>query len=137
MEDTLYKLEKLVTKELDKIVAKGDITPSELEVATKAVCLIEKIKMIDEKDMEPMYDPEYSRNYSEAYRSYRPYRSNNSYKDYYIQERSREYPIERGYSSHSVKDRMISHLETTMMDEAQSENERKVIESMIRKLSAE
>lgn len=127
MENTLDKLEKLVEKELDKITAKGDITPIELEMATKAVCLMEKIKMVD--DINSGY------NYSnDSYRSYRPNRSNTSYRDNYSQNWDRDYSMERGYSGHSVRDRMISHLESTMMDNAQSDNERRVIESLIGQL---
>lgn len=67
----------------------------------------------------------------EAGGSYRRGRSNtnSSYGNY-------DYSMDRGYSGHSVRDRMISHLESTMMDNAQSESERRTIESLISQLSS-
>jgi len=44
--------------------------------------------------------------------------------------------MDRGYSGHSVRDRMISQLESTMMDSAQNDSERRVIESLIGQLNA-
>lgn len=44
--------------------------------------------------------------------------------------------MDHGYSGHSVRDRMISHLESTMIDNAQSESERRTIESLISQLSS-
>ena len=124
MEDVYERIEELIDKELDKIAVKGDITPAELESATKAVCLLEKIKMLrgiesssymDETSY--MREPRMRR---DSYRSNRHYRDG-SYSD-------------GGYSGHSVRDRMISHLESTMMDEASSESERKAIRELIDRL---
>lgn len=130
MGDVLAKLEKLVEQEVDKIVAKGSISPNELEMASKAVCLIEKIKMIDEIDSDYDYEGSYSRGYDRSYRRGRSYDPRDRWPD-----RGRDYSMDRGYSGHSVKDRMISHLESTMMDEAQSESERRTIEALIGQLS--
>ena len=130
MEEVLDKLQKLVGKELDKIVAKGDINPAELEMATKAVCLMEKIKMVEDLDS----GSSYSRN---SYRRGRSYNNvyDNSYRDY-GPDRSYDYQMDHGYSGHSVKDRMIAQLESSMMDNAQSESERRTIESLISQLSS-
>ena len=131
MGDVLAKLEKLVEQEVDKIVAKGNMSPSELEMASKAVCLIEKIKMIDEIDSDYDSEGSYSRGYDRSYRRGRSYDSRDRWQD-----RGRDYySMDRGYSGHSVKDRMIAHLESTMMDEAQSDSERRTIEALIGQLN--
>ncbi len=135
MDEALEKLKKLVLKELDRIASKGDINPSELEAATKAVCLLEKIKMVDEYEPDDSYSG-YSNYGMNPRRRGRSYNGNNSYKDYYIAERDYGYPMDRGYSGHSVRDRMISQLESTMMDSAQNDSERRVIESLIGQLNA-
>jgi len=134
MDESLEKLSKLVGKELDRITAKNDLTPAELEMATKAVCLLEKIKMVEEHDL----DASYSMNNMRSNRYYGRYNSmnnGNSYHDYYP-DRSYDYSMDRGYSGHSVKDRMIAQLESNMMDGAKSESERRVIESLISQLGS-
>lgn len=124
MDETLEKLTMLVQKELDKIVAKGDITPIELDNATKAVCLIEKLKMLEGEDLGSSYNGMYMGSYRRGRSN-----TNSSYGNY-------DYSMDHGYSGHSVRDRMISHLESTMMDNAQSESERRTIESLISQLSS-
>lgn len=49
---TLEELEDSLNKEIGKILNKGDMSPAELENATKAVCLVEKIKDIQRIDEE-------------------------------------------------------------------------------------
>lgn len=129
MDSILDKLNDLVEKELNKIVSKGDITPAELEIATKAVCLIEKIKMIAELE----YDDSYASYNNGSYRRNRGYNS----RDNYNVDRVRDYTMDRGYSGHSVRDRMIAQLESSMMDNAKSESERRTIESLISQLGSE
>lgn len=129
MEDVLMKLEALITKELNKIVAKGDITPTELEHATKAACLLEKLKMLEGFDSGESFERgSYygDRDYSNSMPRMRRTRSYGYYGDPYY---------DSGYSSHSVRDRMIATLETTMMDKATSESEKRAIEKMIQRLS--
>ena len=41
----LNSLKESVESELRKIIKKDDMTPAELDSATKAVCLLEKIKI--------------------------------------------------------------------------------------------
>lgn len=140
MDEVLEKLDKLVSKELDKIVAKGDINPNELEMATKAVCLKEKIKMVEQLTSGDSYSRgSYAMNRrGRSYYGNGNYYGNGGYDNYggYDRDRSYDYSVDRGYSGHSVKDRMIAQLESTMMDEAQSESERRTIESLISQLSA-
>ena len=108
----LERMHELLGKEIVRIVEKGDLTPSELENADKAVCLIAKIE-----DMLGMTG------YSSG-----PDRSPVTGR--YI---SREGSYMHSNSGHSIKDRMISRLEH-MMDETDSEYERKEISEYIRKL---
>lgn len=155
MDNILQELRESVEKELEKITKKNDITPAELENATKAVCLIEKIKMLEELDS---YDGDaYSEN---SYRSPRMRMSygeegmyaDNSYRSPHVRmsygdddmsyRRGRSMTTGRymsrddGYSGHSIKDRMISKLEN-MMDEAKTEHERQTVNDWIRRLSNE
>ena len=130
MDNTLRELQEVLEKELKKISNKNDITPAELENATKAVCLLEKIKMLEKFDAD-----EYSDNgdnwYSEN--SYRPGRSmvtgRFTSRDYDPRMHSRN-----GYSGHSIKDRMISKLEE-MFDEAKTDHERQTVNEWITRLS--
>lgn len=57
--EVIEKLDKMVEKELHKIVEKGDITPIEVDNATKAMCLLEKIKHYSEGDYEDAYSQSY------------------------------------------------------------------------------
>lgn len=110
----LNDLEKRVVKELEKMNDKGDLNPAELKTITDAVCLLEKIhKIQDESEFE----------YSETRRSPSTgrYMSNGSYR--------------RGYSGHSINDRIVDKLEH-MMDEAGSDYERDVISRWIAKVEA-
>lgn len=127
MNRTLMDLNDMVDEELKKIIKKGDLTPTELEVAMKAVCLMEKIQSLSAMD--------YSEGYTEGY----------SMRGYYDEPgmsmaRGRSPVtgryISRGYSGHSIKDRMIARLEG-MYDEAQSDHERQVVDSWIKKIENE
>lgn len=133
MNRTLMDLNDMVDEELKKIIKKGDLTPTELEVAMKAVCLMEKIQNLE--------SPDYSEGYSEGYpmRGYydEPTVSHGSYMRGRSPVTGRY--VSRGmgnYSGHSIKDRMIARLEG-MYDEAQSDHERQVVDSWIKKIESE
>ena len=123
----LEKMHELLSKEIQRIVEKGDLTPSELDNANKAICLVDKIEeMLGEKG------------YSEMGRSYGPMydysweHGRSPVTGRYV---GRDGSYMRGKSGHSIKDRMISKLEH-MMDETDSEYERNEISSYIRKLES-
>lgn len=148
MDDTLKRLEDLIKKELGKIIAKGDMTPSELETSCKAVEALGKIREYesgamnnqmsmmysDARGRDPMTGQFVSRNsmpypgaYDNAYGQNMnsmtsPMVAGNSYNN--------------GYSGHSIKDRMFQRLEQ-MLPEAQNENERQLIHQYMRKLDSE
>lgn len=146
---SLEKLNDLVEKELDQLAIKGSLSPSELDSAKKAVelmtCISEYEEMCKMKEdgeshmysergriyhgrsyMYPeMYDPTYSMNRN----SY-----NNSNWNSYDDSNSYQHRDAMGrYSGHSIKDRMIDRLER-MMDESNSEYERKEIMEEISRL---
>lgn len=123
----LNSLKESVESELRKIIKKDDMTPAELDSATKAVCLLEKIKMME--------SDEYM---DESGRSYGPYHDTPYRRGRYM---SRDphmprYYDDNGYSGHSIKDRMVARLEE-MMGEAKSEYERKTVEDWINRLSGD
>lgn len=50
LQKNLNSLKELLNEEIKKVVKKADITPVELENMTKTLCLIEKIKMVEDAD---------------------------------------------------------------------------------------
>lgn len=123
MEKRYESIMDLLEKEIDKIIKKGDITPAELESLYKCVCVIEKIKMIDDSG------DDYSYGYPTHWNQYESGRSRTTGR--YMSRGRRN-----GYSSHSIKDRMIDCLEK-MMDEAGSDYERNTVSDWINRLEAE
>ena len=121
LEKVLENLEDSVSSELEKLAKKGELNPAEIKNATDALCLLAKIKMVEDGD----YSDE---EYSEADRSYRgSYARGRSY-------RNRRYS--NGSSRHSINDRIVDQLER-MMDSAGSEYERNVLSGWIAKVEAE
>lgn len=147
---SLESLKDLLNEEIRKVTKKGDITPTELENMTKTLCLIEKIKMVEDgHDYWDNGEPGMSgRHY--PMRSYgipdwrydgmsgtrrssttgRYMSGDNMSGRYY--DRSYGMP-DPGYSGHSIKDRMVAKLES-MYDEAKTDHERQVVEEWIRRL---
>lgn len=124
----LKELEDLVAAELNKIVKRSDLNPTELQNAMNAMCLIDKVYDVYEK-MENLQNGGENPNYSErtvsmhygGYRNPMTGRPTNIYN--------------RGYSGHSIQDRMVDKLER-MMDEATSQYEKDTIAEWIEKLKA-
>ena len=124
----LKELEDLVAAELNKIVKRSDLNPTELQNAMNAMCLMDKVYDVYEK-MENLQNGGENPNYSErtvsmhygGYRSPMTGRHTNIY--------------DRGYSGHSIQDRMVDKLER-MMDEATSQYEKDTIAEGIEKLKA-
>ena len=137
MEKELNRLKEMLEDELGKITKKGDITPAELENATKAVCLIEKIR-----ELEGSMDNEHSEGYSNA--RYPRMHYGGDFDEYSGYNHSRSphtgrYVV-RGsygdYSGHSINDRMVAKLEE-MYDEAKTDHERETVETWIRRLRSD
>lgn len=143
MDRVLMKLEDLVYDQLDGIVKQKDISPTELDNAEKAICLLLKLRELEDGEM-PEQEMEYSNRYSNR-RGMRSY--SNGYSDgmyitpaeSYRRGASMHYPdfgrhydryTNDGYSRHSIKDRAIDRLEQ-MLDEAKSESEKESVKKMI------
>lgn len=152
---TLEKIRDSVEDAIRPLLKKGEaMTPADLESLTKAVCIIEKIKRIEDGDFDQSYSMNgYSENnpYDDNGNSYRRgrssvtgrYVSRDTYHDgastrrYYDGGSSTRYyggnSMSRDYSGHSIQDRMVDRLER-MIDEAQSEHERQTVKDWINRL---
>lgn len=138
IKQNLDSLEDLLNGQIAKIVGKGNITPTELENMTKTLCLLEKIKDYkedyaweDEEGHSQMAMPRrYSRRSNSMGDMIRDPYSMNSYED----GSRRSYRRNRGYSGHSIKDRMIDKLES-MYDEAKTDHERQIVDEWIDRLN--
>ncbi len=133
--ENIEKLYDLLDKQVEKIVAKNDITPNELESMYKSICVMEKIdKMIygDSGNSETAsYGHSYDYSYGMPYDDYgmnSGYRGRSPMTGRFV---SRDGRSNRGMSGHSIKDRIISRLEH-MMDETNSEYEKEEISKYIR-----
>ena len=127
------------------ITKKEHISPAELEALMKSACLIMKVEGGDGGNGNDDYDYDnaysergmsrhYPMDYAEA--SYRRGRSpvTGQYVSRDSSRRSYDGNSSRGYSGHSIQDRMIAKLED-MYDEAHTEHERQVVQDWINRLS--
>ena len=138
--ETMTVLEDLkasVTRELRLLNKKDTLSATEIKAATDAVCLLLKIKMVEEGGSE--YDMDggsfnsWPGEYYDEY-SGRPRFNGSIHMDAGRSPVTGRY-ISRseGYSSHSINDRMIAKLED-MYDEAKTEHEREEIRREIERL---
>lgn len=137
MFETMNDSKSLLMKEIGKINAKGDISPSELDNLCKAYKTLREISTIEAMDdygdqsygrgRSMRIDNSYGYDYPMRGESYRRGRGADGR---YV---SRDGSYERGYSGHSVNDRMIASLEREM-DMAESEYDRNKIMEEIRRL---
>lgn len=121
-EKVMKEVEELaanVAKELKKINAKPEMSPTDLKAAMDALCVLEKIEKIQNGGMD---DEGYSTR--GARNSYSHRRMRNPMTGRYMS-------YDRGYSGHSVHDRMIAALED-LMDQAKTDYDRETIENGIR-----
>ena len=129
-EEMLERLEKNVVQGLSHVAAKKDISPMELEMAEKAMCLLEKIDSVRDGS------------YSEG--SYGRMSHNNSYRrgrnmnngQYMSRDEGGSYRgYDEGYegtSGHSVRNKMIARLEE--MANSGTEYERREAMNLLDKL---
>lgn len=137
MKDTLEKLKHMTKQELDEITKQTSLSASDLEKMSKAVCLIEGIERLEEtEDYKHSYGtPHVSGRYSMDHGDMSYERGRSRTTGRYI---SRDggpysYDYDRGYSSHSISDRMVAALER-MYDEADSPHEEQVITTWINRI---
>lgn len=125
MDKMMYeRMHELLTREIDRILDKGDLTPNELDNMYKAICVMDKID-----SMMGMGGSSEMSYYGRSY-DYSGERGRSPMTGRYV---SRDSSYMHGRSGHSIKDRMISRLEH-MMDETDSDYERNEISGYIRKL---
>lgn len=136
----LEKVKDNVEDAIKPILKKGEaMTPADLESLTKALCIIDTIRRIEgtntyddgysyERGRSPITGRYVSRD-AMPHHDARYYDTNGgaSTRRYY------DGATHHGYSGHSIQDRMIATLER-MIDDAQTEHERKTIKDYIRLL---
>ncbi len=130
IQDTLNELERMLEKEIQKVTNKNDITPTELDSMTKALCLLEHIQCYREGGYSGyIYDPN------------QPVMDGRSYAPrgrYNIRYSGDHYPNDRRmmYSGHSLKDRMVAKLEE-MYDDVKNDHERQMLDTWMRRLTSD
>lgn len=135
--ENMAMLKSTLEDALRSIAEKKNISPSDIETATKALCALEQIKVMEGSGYS---ESSYRRRRSHDGGSYRSYEgvsndgSMNSRDGSY--RRSHDGSYDDGYSGHSIKDRMIAKLES-MYDQAQNEHERKVVDEWINRLDGQ
>lgn len=121
----LKDVKELLVDEIKDIYAKGNMTPTDLEMINKAV---ETIKDIEEIcAMGDSYDDGYSGCYSRRYYG-------NYSNDYSGRRGGRYSNYDRRYSREGANTHMIEKLED-IMDQASTSQEREIIKSCIDRLS--
>jgi len=145
---TLKRLDELIDREVLKIVDKGDMSLSELDIVDKAVCISEKINNLNKsremngpmgysemRGRDPMTGRYMSRSDGMANGGY--------YMGSYGMMPEYNMPMPHavagnsyGYSGHSVKDRMYKAMEREL-ENAQNEQEKDLIRGYMREFMAE
>ncbi len=115
MEEMVSKIKDMAKDEFRDIINKGHMTPMDVDMSTKLLCLIEKAENY-------LDDEGYSkRSYMNPHESYRM--------------RSYKYD-DRKYSGHDIKDRMIDSLERMMVD-AKTDHEKEIVNKWIDRISGD
>lgn len=133
--EVLKKLKKITENDIEKLSAKTNLTPEEHRSLKDALI---NLAMLEEECQKLMYDEDGS-GYSMS-RPYYPASMGMQYDEGYSGRRMRSHSTGRytgtsyrGYSGHSINDRIIDKLEH-MMDEADNDYERQTIAKYIDKL---
>ncbi|WP_028130291.1 hypothetical protein [Selenomonas sp. AE3005] len=138
--ENMTMLKSTLEDALRSIAEKKNISPSDIETATKALCALEQIKVMEgggysERSYRRM------RSHDGSYRSHDGsydgnYDGGMNSRDRYFNpshDGSRDGSYDGGYSGHSIKDRMVAQLEN-MYDQAKSEHERQIVDEWIKRL---
>lgn len=135
MDKIMYDLKDMLKREIQKVVDKGDITPSEMPNVYNVICSMEKICRMEQIESE-MYDKNASgRRFAMNYDDEKRMR-NWDYPMSHDMSRDDRLGTTHEYSNHSIKDRMIDSFER-MMDSASSDYERQEIQNWIMKMRNE
>ena len=140
MDKVMYDLKDLLKKEIQKVVDKHDITPSEMESVYKATCTMEKICKMEHMENEKYHEDSSNKRFYMAYdndMSNRVMRGPDgrfmSSHDYPYHHDPAMMSYEHDRSNHSIKDRMIDKFER-MMDDASTDYERQELQNWIMKI---
>ena len=163
--ESMKNMKKTVEKCLDELMKKTDLTPAETKTALDALKLYDELccrieDCINEEDNmtrgyseNAMPHRQYhissyglpERAYSERYNGYTNSMNNGmhrqgsqggyQYDNYPMHYDGMEYSERRGYSRHSISDRVVSMVEN-MMDSAESDYERQELQKYIRAIRA-
>ena len=142
---TYTKLRDIAKKELDELIKKGTLSPTEVEAAKNTICLINEIDKLTMKDewhdetsgCHGMYYPPYEYSYGGGTRHMYSYDDRGATRS---MARGDDTTSDRrmygsfsydGRSGHSIEDRVIDKIEQ-MMDGAQSNYERERLNQFIR-----
>ena len=132
--DALQNLKELLEKEITKVTAKGDISPTEIKTVGEAVDILKDIETICAMKEYGNDDQSYAmsnRGYSmDRYSSRRPDWDN---RGMYYDDNSYKRDSMGRYSRHSEKEEMIDKLERKLKT-AQNEQERRYIMECIEEL---
>ena len=129
LQETLQMARETIEDVIKGITSKDDISPAQLEHLSKAVCIIEKLKSLQDNDYS---ESSYRRGTS---RTSGRFTSRDSSQGYYDgSNSSRRYYDSSGYSGHSIKDRMIAKLEE-LFDNSKSKHEEQYLQEWINRLS--
>ena len=131
LQQTLQMAIETIEDVIKDITSKKDISPAQLEHLSKSVCIIEKLKSMQQQENE-YSENSYRRGRSRTSGRYMSRDNSNDYRD--SGNSSRRYYDSSGYSGHSLKDRMIAKLEE-MFDDAQSKHEEQYLQQWIDRLS--
>ena len=107
--EILEDLKDMLCHELDKIVEKKDINPTELEVAYKAVDIIKDITTIEAMEEADFSDYSYDDGY--AYRRHRDDMGRYSRRGRRSYDDEKMMPMDRGYSGAESKEHMMHEIE--------------------------
>lgn len=137
VDKTITDLKDLLMEEIKKLTKKNDLSPVELENADKAlklICKIEKMERGEYADDDEGYS---SRNYwISSYDHPMRYYDNRNGNQSYARGRYSSRSYDNNYSGHSIKDRMVSQLES-MYDEAKTEHERQIVDEWIKRIASD
>jgi hypothetical protein len=134
--DNMTMLKSTLEDALRSIAEKKNISPMDIETATKALCALEQIKVMEGNDGYSERSYRRMRSHDGSYGHDGSYEGGMNSRDRYFnpsRDSSRDGSYEGGYSGHSIKDRMIAKLED-MYDQAKSEHERQIVDEWIKRL---
>lgn len=135
MKEVLHKTKELLERKLDETVSTGNMSANELECVYKAVKTLGQIATIEAMERAQWTEEESRRmhgmSYSGSYPHYEPYWENESMRHRNaLGQFTSGTGFDRGYSGHSVNDRMIESLERTITPDMSDMERQRVMEQI-------